>query len=343
MSLLSVEDLTVTYETGPVFGPGRRRVTAIESVGFDLAPGETLGVVGESGSGKSTTGRAVLRLTDGVRGRIVFDGLDVTGLGRRTPLSYRRDVQAVFQDPSSSLNPSHPVYRSLTDALRRHGIGAGRSERGELAAAAFERVGLSRAHLHRFPSELSGGQQQRVAIARALVLRPRLVVCDEAVSALDLSTQGQIINLLADLQAETGVAYLFIAHDLRVVRHLSHRVAVMHAGRLVEVAPTEQLFSAPRHPYTRALLAASPATRPEGRERRRARRAAHRSDRAGTTGFTRGEEGCLFRDRCGSAMEVCGTRTPLPRVLEGGVRVACHLYEDAPTPAAAAPAARGTV
>ncbi|MEY9212128.1 ABC transporter ATP-binding protein [Thermobifida halotolerans] len=326
--LLDVRGLTVDYETGRATGWRRRRFPAIDAVSFDIRPGETLGLVGESGSGKSTTGRAILRLVDATSGSIRFGGLDVTALGHRTPLSYRRDVQAVFQDPSSSLNPRHLVSRSLTAALRRHGV-ADRAQRDAMVADAFERVGLSRAHLNRFPSELSGGQQQRVAIARALALQPKLVVCDEAVSALDLSTQSQIINLLADIQESTGMSYLFIAHDLRVVRHISHRIAVMHSGRLVESAPAQQLFDSPKHPYTRALLAASPATHPEGREQRRARRAGHRSDRrgGGTGGVQRGEAGCLFRDRCGKAMEICRTRTPALRKLDDGSRVACHLYE----------------
>ncbi|MFV2194963.1 ABC transporter ATP-binding protein [Nocardiopsis sp. LOL_012] len=324
--LLDVRNLTVDYESGSALN--RRRFRAIDSVSLDLRRGETLGVVGESGSGKSTTGRAVLRLVEASDGTIDFDGLDVTALGRRTPLSYRRDVQAVFQDPSSSFNPRHPVSKSLTSALRRHGIGANRAEREELVAEAFERVGLSRAHMRRFPSELSGGQQQRIAIARALALQPKLVVCDEAVSALDLSTQSQIINLLADIQESTGMSYLFVAHDLRVVRHISDRIAVMHAGRVVELAPTEQLFESPKHPYTRALLAASPAAHPEGRERRRARRKAHESNRQGSEAVPRGEAGCLFRDRCGRAMEVCRTRTPVTREVAGGTRVACHLYEE---------------
>ncbi|WP_232835939.1 oligopeptide/dipeptide ABC transporter ATP-binding protein [Actinocorallia populi] len=322
--LLSVRDLTVTYESGRAMQWRRSPVKAIDGVSFDVRPGETLGLVGESGSGKSTIGRSILRLADVSGGTIDFDGLDVTALGRRTPLSYRRAVQAVFQDPASSLNPRHVVSTAVTTPLRRHGVGDA-AAREEAAAAAFERVGLSRAHLSRLPSELSGGQRQRVAIARALALEPRLIVCDEAVSALDVSTQSQIINLLADLQESTGMSYLFVTHDLRIVRHISHRVAVMHAGRLVELAPVEQLFDSPRHPYTRSLLAASPATHPTGRERRRSHRANYRPNHHGPE-IVRGEEGCPFRNRCASVMEVCRTKTPPLRELADGGRVACHLY-----------------
>lgn len=274
-ALLSVRDLTVGYETKAGLFGGRRLVAAVEGVSFDLGQGETLGLVGESGSGKSTTGKAILRLARVMAGDIVFDGVDITTWGERTPLSYRADVQAVFQDPSSSLNPRHLNSHAIEAALRRHGVRS-RKELQRRTLEAFDMVGLPSDHLNRFPNELSGGQQQRVAIARALVLRPRLVVCDEAVSALDMSTQGQIINLLEELQRETGVSYLFIAHDLGLVRHISDRVAVMERGRLVELAETEQLFEKPQHDYTKRLLAATPAAHPEGREERRAERVAAR-------------------------------------------------------------------
>ncbi|MDX6740094.1 ABC transporter ATP-binding protein [Actinocorallia sp. A-T 12471] len=329
-TLLQVHDMSVTYEAGRAMGWKRRQVKAVDGVTFDVRPGETLGLVGESGSGKSTVGRAILRLTDVSDGSITFDGADVTALGRATPLAYRRAVQAVFQDPASSLNPRHCVADAVTVPLRRHGIGD-RAARDAAAAEAFERVGLSRAHLHRFPSELSGGQRQRVAIARALALQPRLVVCDEAVSALDVSTQSQIINLLGDLQDATGMSYLFITHDLRVLRHIAHRVAVMHAGRLVELAPVEKLFTSPRHPYTRSLLAASPSPDPSERERRRSRRANYQVNHHGPE-IVRGEAGCPFRARCASVMQICHTTTPTPRTLSDDATVSCHLYEPDKTP-----------
>ncbi len=269
--LLEVRDLSVGYETNGGFWGRRGIVPAVEGVSFEIAPGETLGFVGESGSGKSTIGKAILRLVSPLAGSIRFDGRDVADDGPRAPLSYRRQVQAVFQDPSASLNPRHLVAHSIESSLRRHGVTT-RSEVRDRTLEAFEMVGLDRSHLQRFPNELSGGQQQRVARARARVLRPRLVVCDEAVSALDLSTQGQIINLLADLQQSTGVSYLFIAHDLGLVRHIAHRVGVMSQGSLVELAPVDDIFGSPQHPYTRRLLGATPASSPEGRDERRARR-----------------------------------------------------------------------
>lgn len=264
--LLEVTDLCISYDAASMF---RRRRDVVHDVSFDIRPGETFGLVGESGSGKSTTGRAILRLLDPTSGSIRFDGVEVTGFGRRTPLAYRRDVQAVFQDPSMSLNPREPVSRAVTNALRRHGLGD-RAERTRRAEESFDQVGLTRAHLERYPTELSGGQQQRVAIARALALHPRLVVCDEALSALDLSTQNQIIELLIDLQRDTGMSYLFIGHNLEIVRHISDRIAVMRLGEIVEAAPAAQLFDHPRHPYTRKLLGATPASHPEGRDQRRA-------------------------------------------------------------------------
>jgi ABC-type oligopeptide transport system ATPase subunit len=273
--LLEVNGLVAGYEKSAGLLGRTQRIAVVKDITFDIRPGETLAMVGESGSGKSTTGRAVLRLIPATAGSIIFDGQDLSAWGSRTPLSYRRDVQAIFQDPGASLNPRHLVSHALEAPMRRHGI----TERQEMRSRmreAFEMVGLTAEHLGRFPAELSGGQQQRVAIARALVLKPRLVVCDEAVSALDLSTQGQIINLLADLQAQTGMSYLFIAHDLGLVRHIAHRVGVMNQGQLVELAETEELFTNPQNTFTQGLLDATPASTPVGRDERRARRLADR-------------------------------------------------------------------
>lgn len=277
--LLEVNDLQVDYDVSGAASWRRRTITVVRGVTFDIAQGETYGLVGESGSGKSTTGRAILRLAEVSGGSVRFDGQDLTQLPKETPLSYRANVQAVYQDPTASLNPRHHVGRAITETLQRHRIGD-RSERRRKAVEIFKKVGLTEEHLSRFPAQMSGGQLQRVAIARALVLEPRLVVCDEAVSALDLSTQGQIINLLKDLQAATGVSYLFITHDLGVVRHVSHRVGVLCRGELVEQGPTYEIFDAPKNAYTQALLAASPASHPEGRDERRAARAQQRLDLA---------------------------------------------------------------
>jgi ABC-type oligopeptide transport system ATPase subunit len=274
--LLQVRNLAVGYETGGGLFSRPKTKLAISDVSFDIHAGETVAFVGESGSGKSTTGRAVLRLVPTMAGTIHFDGQDLAEWGSKTPLSYRRQVQAVFQDPSASLNPRHLISHAMEVPMRRHGI----TDRAQLRSGmerAFEMVGLERSHLARFPNELSGGQQQRVAIARALVLEPRLIVCDEAVSALDLSTQGQIINLFEELQQQTGLAYLFIAHDLGLVRHIADRVAVMSSGRLVELSDTDELFDNPKDEYTRGLLAATPASNPEGREERREARRAERT------------------------------------------------------------------
>jgi peptide/nickel transport system ATP-binding protein len=266
--LLAVRDLTISYDVPQALSFRPKKVPVVKNISFDILPGQTLGLVGESGSGKSTTGRAILRLLDAASGSIRFDGVEVTEFGRRTPLSYRRGVQAVFQDPATSLNPRQPVSMAVTTILRRHGVG-NRAERDRRAEEAFEHVGLQRMHLNRYPAELSGGQQQRVAIARAIALRPRLIVCDEATSALDLSTRAQIIELLGDLQAETGMSYLFIAHDLGLVRHFSDHIAVMRSGEIVELAPAHDLFEKPQHPYTRKLLGATPDGHPDGREDRR--------------------------------------------------------------------------
>lgn len=269
--LIEVENLSVGYETSTGFFGRRAVAPAVRGVSFTIGAGETLGFVGESGSGKSTVGKAILRLLPVLDGTIRFDGRDLRDDGPTPPLAYRRQVQAVFQDPAASLNPRHLISHTLETTLRRHGV-TGRAELRRRSREAMDMVGLSAQHLERFPNELSGGQQQRVAIARALSLQPRLVVCDEAVSALDMSTQGQIINLLMDLQQATGVSYLFIAHDLGLVRHISHRVGVMEHGSLAELALTEELYTAPRSAYTRSLLAATPASLPEGREERRAQR-----------------------------------------------------------------------
>ncbi|MEU4564470.1 ABC transporter ATP-binding protein [Actinoplanes sp. NPDC023936] len=309
--------MSISYSSGFI---KRRRFDAVDAVSFDVAAGETLGLVGESGSGKSTTGRAILKLLTPDAGTIRFDGRDITTMG----LEYRRAVQAIFQDPAASLNPRQVAGDAVLAPLRRHGLDRPR----ERAAEAFEQVGLSAGHMSRYPAELSGGQQQRVAIARALALGPRLVVCDEAVSALDLSTQSQIINLLADLRASTGVSFLFIAHDLGIVRHLSDRIAVMLAGRLIEIGPAEALFEHPRHPYTRSLLAATPAAHPSEREEHRVRRAAYRPLHRGAP-IRRGEAGCPFRARCGRVMEVCSTETPPVHDVGDGQHVACHLYSEA--------------
>ncbi|NUT45277.1 MAG: ABC transporter ATP-binding protein [Thermoactinospora sp.] len=300
--LLSVRDLRMTFRGG---------VRAVDGVGFDLAPGETLGLVGESGCGKSTTGRMIVRLLEPTGGRILFGGRDLTRLRQRDLLPIRRELSMIFQDPFSSLNPRQTVQQIVSGP---RGL-LGREQVGDL----LERVGLSAHHAGRFPHQFSGGQAQRIGIARALAAGPRLVVCDEPVSALDVSIQAQIVNLLADLQADLGLAYLFIAHDLSVVRHMCTRVAVMYLGRIVEIGAREQIYGAPAHPYTRALLSAVPVPDPDVEATRA--RIVLRGDPPSPAAPP---PGCSFHPRCHLAQDVCRTARPELREVNGR-QVACHL------------------
>jgi oligopeptide/dipeptide ABC transporter ATP-binding protein len=297
-------------------------VRAVDGVSFTIAPGETLGLVGESGCGKTTTGRLVLRAIEPTRGRIRFEGEDITALPARGLTPFRRKAQIVFQDPYTSLNPRMTVGRAVGEPMLVHGL-ATRAELPERVASLLETVGLQREHLERYPHELSGGQRQRVGIARALAVGPRLIVADEAVSALDVSVRAQILNLLVALRERLGLAYLFVSHDLGVVRFVSHRVAVMYLGALVELAPAAELFRQPLHPYTQALLAAIP------------------SIGDGTSSIfddpgrlLEGElpspidlpRGCRFASRCPHRMTRCQESEPALQVVAPGRVVACHLY-----------------
>lgn len=265
-ALLQVEDLVVEFRAKR-FG---RAFRALHGVSLHVAAGETLGLVGESGSGKSTIGRAVLGLAPVTGGRIVFDGRDISAADRATRRVLSRDLQVVFQDPYSSLNPALTVGDTLSEPLQVQGIGGAQAR--ERVAGLLDRVHLPRDAMHRLPREFSGGQRQRIAIARALALRPKLIVCDEPVSALDLSTQARVLDLFLELQEATGVAYLFVSHDLDVVRHISHRVAVLHRGGIVEQGEASQVTREPAHDYTRALLLASPVPDPDRQAERRALR-----------------------------------------------------------------------
>ncbi len=295
------------------------KLRAVDDVSLAIMPGETLGLVGESGCGKSTLGRLLLRLVEPSAGRIRFHGQDITTLGRGPMRAVRRGMQIVFQDPYGALNPRMTVEDIVAEPLVIHGTPSGEATRREVRAM-LDRVGLPARAIDRFPHEFSGGQRQRIGIARALILKPRLIVCDEAVSALDVSVQAQIVNLLQDLQREFGLTYLFIAHDLSVVRHISDRVAVMYLGRVVEVAAKRAIYAAPLHPYTQALIAAVPASHPSLRSRGRRVRIAGDIPSA-----INPPSGCRFHTRCPHVMPVCREQVPALLDAAPGHAVACHL------------------
>jgi peptide/nickel transport system ATP-binding protein len=297
MSLLLVRGLRTVYDG----------IAAVDGVDLDVAAGETVGLVGESGCGKSSLGRTVLRLVPASAGQVMLDGTDLLPLGERALAPHRRRMQMVFQDPSASLNPRQTVRTLLETPLKVHGL----PDRMARIHAMLDRVGLPRSALSLLPHEFSGGQRQRIGIARALVLRPELLVLDEPVSALDVSIQAGILNLLVDLKQEFGLAYLFISHDLGVVRYMTDRVLVMYLGRIVESAGHAELFAAPRHPYTRALLASVPGAG--------ARPAPLRSE------LSRPGAGCRFRARCPIAVPRCAIEDPVLRPVADGHRAACHL------------------
>ncbi|MFD2614542.1 ABC transporter ATP-binding protein [Paenibacillus gansuensis] len=245
-----------------LFGRQKEVLKAVDGVSFQIRRGETFGLVGESGSGKSTVGRCLIKLYDYTEGQVLFDGADLTHLKDKELKPYRRRIQTIFQDPYSSLNPGMNVFDLISEPMGIHGLAAKEEERKETVAALLEKVGLKREHLYRYPHEFSGGQRQRISIARALSVRPEFVVCDEPISALDVSVQAQVVNMLEDLQEEFGLTYLFIAHDLSMVRHISDRIGVMYGGRLVEIAPSDELYENPLHPYTKTLLSSIPIPDP---------------------------------------------------------------------------------
>ena len=317
--LLSVRDLKKYYSIkGGVLAREVDRVHAVDGVTLDIAAGETLGLVGESGCGKSTTGRCIMRLIEPSAGQIWFQGQDVTKLEGEALRRMRRDMQIIFQDPFASLNPRHTVRGIVGEALVIHKLAKNRRDLDDQVVKLLETVGLNADHMHRFAHEFSGGQRQRIGIARALAVQPRLVVCDEAVSALDVSVQAQVINLLEDLQERLGLTYLFIAHDLSVVEHISNRVAVMYLGRVVEIATARALYDNPLHPYTEALLSAVPIPDPKMKRRRIVLK-------GDVPNPIHPPSGCHFHTRCPIAVAHCAVESPRLEPDSSGHWVACHL------------------
>ena len=315
--LLEVEHLRQDF---PVAGKRGKFVHAVDDVSFFIREGETFGLVGESGCGKSTVARAIVRLYRPTAGRILLDGQDITTLSEKAMRPIRKKVQMVFQDPYSSLNGRITIQEILAEPLIAQRTGLSRAEMLERAREALRRVNLSEDYLRRYPHEFSGGQRQRICIARALMVNPRLLICDEAISALDVSIQAQVVNMLADFQQELGLTYLFIAHDLSMVRHVSHRVGVMYLGHLMEVCESEEIYRHPLHPYTQGLLASVPVADPRTAQTRQ-------------TPALEGEvssplnppKGCPFHTRCPHAKAICREQMPQMHDAGGGHMVCCHL------------------
>ncbi len=317
--LLIVEDLKKHFPIeGGVMSRTVGHVKAVDGVSFAINEGETLGLVGESGCGKSTTGRMLLRLIEPSDGKIVFAGKDLRKLANREMRMMRKDIQMIFQDPFASLNPRHTVGRIIEEPMIVHKLG-NKKERMERVKELLEVVGLSAYHSKRFPHQFSGGQRQRIGIARALAVKPKLIIADEPVSALDVSVQSQVLNLMQDLQEQFGLTFLFIAHDLSVVRHFSDRVGVMYLGKLVELGTSEQLYNEPKHPYTQALLSAVPVPDPT-----------YKTEQIILSGDvpspSNPPSGCAFHTRCPMAMNICSEKEPKLQQLEDGQLTACHLY-----------------
>jgi oligopeptide/dipeptide ABC transporter ATP-binding protein len=320
-TLLEVRDLVKHYPVSAgLFGRQVGVVRAVDGVSLTIRRGETLGLVGESGCGKTTTGRCILQLERPTSGSVLFEGQELTTLSPQALRSVRRRIQVIFQDPYSSLNPRMTVGQIVGEPLAVHGLVREPAARVARVHHLLTQVGLLARHDRRYPHQLSGGQRQRVGIARALAMEPSLIICDEPVSALDVSIQAQIINLLEDLQRDLGLTYLFVAHDLSVVRHISDRVAVMYLGKIVEVADRQTLYESPRHPYTKALLSAVPIPDPEVEARRE-----HVVLGGEVPSPLRPPPGCAFHPRCPIAVDECRRTTPALRELDPDHRAACHL------------------
>lgn len=315
-TILKVQDLTKYFVVGRSLFNSGEVVKAVDGVSFSLMQGETLSLVGESGCGKSTTGRLVLRLIPPTRGSVLYQGQDIAKLSADKMRKLRSDMQIIFQDPWSSLNPRMTVKEIIGEGLRRQPE-LSRAQRKKMVLEMMETVGLRPEHYHRHPHEFSGGQRQRLGVARALIMRPKLVVADEPLSALDVSVQAQVVNLLARLKRDLGLSYLFISHDLAIVEHISDRIAVMYLGKLMELASKRQLFAQPRHPYTQALFSAAPTTE-VGREKNRIILSGD------VPSPLNPPKGCRFHTRCPLAQEDCGQLEPEFKLLAPGHWVACH-------------------
>ena len=322
--LLKVQDLVKHFPVrGGLLSRTVSKVHAVDGVSFELPAGETLGVVGESGCGKSTTGRCILRLIEPTSGQVWFEGKSVTDAGKSELRALARDMQIIFQDPFASLNPRMTVSAIIGEALTIHKLTKTRAEYDARIVELLETVGLSADHMRRYPHEFSGGQRQRIGIARALAVKPKLIICDEAVSALDVSIQAQVINLLEDLQSQLGLTYIFIAHDLSVVEHISDRVAVMYLGRIVEIAAAKDLYTTPQHPYTEALLSAVPIPDPRLKRERQQKRILLQGD---VPSPIHPPSGCHFHTRCPMARKgLCDVQAPVLKAVGEGHQVACHL------------------
>ena len=322
--LLEVRDLKMHFPItrGIIVQRQVGAIKAVDGIDFTLFRGETLGLVGESGCGKSTTGRAILQLHRPTHGEVLFEGKDLTKTKGEELRKMRRRMQMIFQDPYASLNPRMTVGSIIGEPLEVHNIGSGRKDRQERVQALLKTVGLNPYFVNRYPHEFSGGQRQRIGIARALAVNPSFIVCDEPISALDVSIQAQIINLLEDLQEELGLTYLFIAHDLSVVRHISDRIAVMYLGKIAEVADRDELYANPMHPYTQALLSAVPIPDPQIENQRR--RIILEGD---VPSPANPPKGCNFSTRCPRVMDVCREKDPPYKEYNTGHYVACWLYE----------------
>jgi oligopeptide/dipeptide ABC transporter ATP-binding protein len=319
-SLLEVKNLKKYFEIrGGLFKRITGYVKAVDDVSFSINRGETIGIVGESGCGKSTTGRTILRLLEPTGGKVLFEGVDLARLSREEMRKKRKEIQMVFQDPYASLNPRMTVAEIIGEPLRAHGL-TDKMEINRIVNETLELCGLTAEHGRRYPHEFSGGQRQRIGIARSLALRPKLIIADEPVSALDVSIQSQIINLLQDLQEQFGLTYMFIAHDLSVVRHISNRVGVMYLGRLIEIGAVDELFEHPLHPYTQALLSAVPVPDPL----RKRERIILQGD---VPSPANPPQGCAFAPRCPKVMDICKKVRPEMISIASEHQVACHLYQ----------------